>query len=162
MDVREIPSILYREYSQALGKGDEREIYTNWRLYHMRELNETHKLVGFAGAIGFEEHSGKTSFVLWPRVPEGEKPGYMDVFEPRPIIEIWAGHIAVGVWAYGQGELIQDAARVSLRELSLAARSTRLVSVILLDAYELATSGEFISKRYWEVEKDPGREYLRP
>lgn len=61
---------------------------TDWRV-HLLDVTKT----GFGGAIGFKlSQQPLASFGFWPQTPQGcDKPGYFDVFDRHPTIEVHSG-----------------------------------------------------------------------
>lgn len=153
--VNEIPLLLYDDLSRHLTLGEETEVYSRNRKYHLRRLNPNHNATGFPGAIGIEKSYDHVKFVLWPRVPEGVKDS---VFEPDPILIIDAGPRHTGTWFIGKGHHITEDIRADLPLLgiSLKSESIRLISLILYRAAELTKDPKCIKDSYWENNRFPG------
>jgi len=144
MHVKDIPFVLYREFSDAYCTGEEWEftakgIYTNGRRYRIRRLDDTNVVVGFQGAIGVSAAYGPSEtviFSLWPCIPKGTDM----IFEPEPAVMVTAGAIQEGVWAWGKGNLMQETlwVRMPAERFDATRPSLKLAAKILLRAHELA------------------------
>jgi len=161
MNVLEIPQVLFQEFSQKLGQGEEKKVDTDGLNYSVRELNP--EAVGFSGAIGFCEDEDASlnghsfTFALWEIVPRGED----DIVEPKPVLKITAGPESAGTWMHGMGSRIKEMCRADFSSYSINLRSlsSRLIPIILQRASEMAFVARY--KEFWEKDYHPERDYTK-
>ena len=160
MNITEVPQVLFQEFSQKLGQGEEKKIRTDGFNYLLRELNP--EAAGFPGAIGFREDTSPNgpffTFVLWGILPRGKD----DIFEPKPVLKIVAGPEDAGEWAYGSGCRIKEICKAdfSFYGINFKNPSTQLILSIIQRASELVS--EVQAAEHWQEDRNPKGVYTRP
>ena len=162
--VSDIPLILYTEISSHFGIGDEESgLSYGAGFWRRRSLNHEIQFVGFKGTIGVEKYFERFFLRLWPFYSS-------EVTEPYrwdgPVLEISAGPRSGGIWAYGSGNLMVEAANadLKLRDVNLLTRPTirfvaRFAAMILFRASQIARDPRCVGERYWEVQQNPGGDF---
>lgn len=166
--VSDIPLILYTEISSHFGIGEE-ESYSSsddtvfWR---RRILNPELPLIGFKGTIGVDKRYDRFYFELWPfYFSEIKERNEREYYRSRPMLHISAGPRSGGVWAYGRGNLMVEAANADLKlsDVNLANPSIRFIArfaaMILFRASQIACDPRCVGERYWEVQKNSSGDF---
>ena len=148
MEIKEIPKILFNEFSQRFGVREEKKVSE----FLIRELD-------IGGAVGFHQEmsSDKTFFILWPYLKEGDLySGYL--------LQIAAGPKSKGVWAYGRGQLMQESltADFPINGVDLNAPIVFILTMILARATALIQSPILPKEEFWEVQRYPDSDYKKP
>lgn len=173
MNILEVPKVLFQEFSQKLGMGDEWKQRTDDGVFLLKRVikvydpeEKAQKAKGYtmviAPMIGFRDDSDSEGphhiFALWGLVPVV----FDKVFDPKPALKIIARAENAGVWAAGRGNYMKEAckAEFSFYGMTLDAPSSRLIPVILQRAVELAYEAK--TERYWEKDHHPERKFTEP
>lgn len=144
-DLLGIPGQLWQEFGKALCFQEDEERYTRLKNYKVRPLEPNHKLVGFPGALGFQEsvgspgyrHEGFAELVLWDRVPYGAEEGYFHVGDPAPLLKISTTFWPYGVWQLKEADEVLLQIEIKT-EFTAGDRATDLALMIAGRAQELA------------------------
>ena len=156
MDVKEIPLLVFNEMTKEFRKGEEKIVKDSSREYRVRELKD-------GGFIAYTErpdtdHQSKTThFEIWHHLP--------DDFYPYPeVLQIIAGPVSEGTWAYGSGNRINEDvfARFTSDRIYFRNPLMPVISEALLFAAEFALSPDCTRDKYWESEHCPKGEFSEP
>lgn len=165
MRIPYIPLIIFGELSERFGQGEITTVSALGGAYKMQLLNETDKSIGFPGAIGIRTSfdGDGTTFALWSIAPKGDP---CNVFESRPLMELYAGAENAGVWAYGKGQFLSEniRARFSIEGILIKGiniPALRLLALVLYRVRQLVLDPDLKANRFWEADKYPG-DYTEP
>jgi hypothetical protein len=142
MDVREIPRVLFLEFTH------------NVREKNGVPIGDIEELEGVI--LGLQEKRD-TVCLRWWRGEEDVGEGHSCVFE------IEAGIRYAGVWAAGSGQKLRESVvfRMGIGRWDLG-QGTLVIAKILQRASELALSESFEPTTFWEKDRNPDRPYDRP